>query len=305
MNRKLAETRASLPVPGRRRRRRYFSSLIAATSLAGLGLSLTPIFQQAAHATTAVYDVPLSVPTHVNVNVGAVCDNHGSTVTIFGNALLGADLNEDVIFKNNVKGTQSLTLLGKIGIDITGADLNNDLIIPKQPSSGGVGGNPYISLFFTQTDKNGIETPFTDPTIPGPNSALLLGRCVQGLGFNGSAGNGAALNALSKISLAGVTCSGKGSLINVGADSSHGGEKVHILLDNNINKVVHEKDASGDATFTVVNPSNGVHKGWGAGGAGGNPLVFTQSHFTNNLTDPPTVTDGAETFHGRCHDLQA
>jgi len=239
----------------------------------------------------------------VNVQVGAVCDNHGSSITIHGNALLGADLNEDVIFKNNTKGTQSLTVLGKIALDITGADLNGDLVIPKQPTAllNGVGGNPYISLFFTQTDKDGHETPFADPTIPGRDNALLLGRCVQGLGFNGSAGNNAALAALSRISLGGVTCSGKGSLINVGADSTHGGENVHFLFDNNINKVVHERDATGHAHFVAVNPSNGIHKGWGAGGAGGNPLVFTKSHIKNTITG--AVTDVQEVFHGRCHDL--
>src|SRR4051794_39657665 len=113
MKRKLVETRASLPKLGRRHRRRYLTSLVAATSLAGLGLSLTPIFQQSAQATTATFDVPISVPTKVNVNVDAVCTNHpGPTITINGNALLGANLKEDVIFKNNVKGTQSLTVTG-------------------------------------------------------------------------------------------------------------------------------------------------------------------------------------------------
>jgi hypothetical protein len=88
----------------------------------------------------------ISLATRVNVTVNSSgCNNSGGPqVTLSGRIALG-DL------------TARVTLIAE----------GDEIVVPKQPSQGGVGGNPLISVQFL--DGNG--DPFADP--------VDLGRCNQ------------------------------------------------------------------------------------------------------------------------------
>src|SRR5207247_2323494 len=68
---------------------------------------------------------------------------------------------------NNVKGTHTVAVVGHYDVQLVanGASIS----IPKQPVNGGVGGNPYIYLKFTDGKGHDLSGEF------------FLGRCVQGL----------------------------------------------------------------------------------------------------------------------------
>jgi hypothetical protein len=91
------------------------------------------------------------------------CSNHpGPVITLGGDITLGG-LHARFIFRNNVKGTHTAEVARDVAIILDGTTVT----IPKQPSQGGAGGNPIISIQFL--DGNG--DPISDP--------VRLGRCNQ------------------------------------------------------------------------------------------------------------------------------
>jgi len=93
--------------------------------------------------------VKCDMPVHVTANINETgCDNSpGPQITLDGTIVLGG-LQVELIFENNVKGThQTVVTLDKT---VELIPVGQEIVIPKQPVLGGVGGNP-----------------------------LFLGRCVQ------------------------------------------------------------------------------------------------------------------------------
>jgi len=89
------------------------------------------------------------------------CSNHpGPKITLGGDITLGG-LHARFIFRNNVKGTHTAQVARDVAIILDGTTVT----IPKQPSQGGAGGNPLISIQFC--DENG--DPIAEP--------VRLGRC--------------------------------------------------------------------------------------------------------------------------------
>jgi len=89
------------------------------------------------------------------------CSNHpGPVITLGGDITLGG-LHARFIFRNNKKGTHTAEATRDVAIILDGTTVT----IPKQPSQGGVGGNPLISIQFC--DEHG--DPIDDP--------VRLGRC--------------------------------------------------------------------------------------------------------------------------------
>ncbi|MCI0747744.1 MAG: hypothetical protein L0Y58_20245, partial [Verrucomicrobia subdivision 3 bacterium] len=70
-------------------------------------------------------------------------------------------LHAKFIFRNNVKGTHTAEETRDITIIRDGSAIK----IPKQPSRGGVGGNPLISIEFLDGNGTAIDDP------------VFLGRC--------------------------------------------------------------------------------------------------------------------------------
>jgi len=89
------------------------------------------------------------------------CSNKGGpNITLGGEITLGG-LHARIIFRNNVKGTHTAETVSDVAIILDGTKL----VIPKQPSKGGVGGNPLVYLQFLQGNGESIGDP------------VLLGRC--------------------------------------------------------------------------------------------------------------------------------
>jgi hypothetical protein len=98
----------------------------------------------------------------VNVH-GDGCSNKGGPYITLDGLLTLSGVKAKFIFRNNVKGTHT----AEETRDVTLLDDGTKLVIPKQPSRGGVGGNPIIIIQFLHGD----GTPIGDP--------INLGRCVQ------------------------------------------------------------------------------------------------------------------------------
>jgi len=98
----------------------------------------------------------------VNIHADSCSNKGGPFITLDGLITLSG-LKAKFIFRNNVKGTHT----AEVTREITLIDDGAKLVIPKQPSRGGVGGNPIIVIQFLHGD----GTPISDP--------VTLGRCVQ------------------------------------------------------------------------------------------------------------------------------
>src|SRR5437016_5115981 len=124
-----------------------------------------------AHATTTVsatFETPVYVQT--SISTSGCCTSPGPTIPLQEASSLsgmrGKLLFEtNVIFANSVnlvhENTQSTT------VSVVLIPPGQTITIAKQPSLGGVGGNPWIFLQFTDGKGNVVSDSF------------LLGRCVQ------------------------------------------------------------------------------------------------------------------------------
>ena len=105
-----------------------------------------------------------SIPVTLTANISALeCSNTASDIDFSGTLTTDTAVNAKIIFTNNAKGTHTNDQFITAKLLPAGASIT----FPKQPSLGGVGGNPYIYLKFL--DANG--TPI--------GSSDFLGRCVQ------------------------------------------------------------------------------------------------------------------------------
>jgi hypothetical protein len=101
----------------------------------------------------------------INANVEATsCSNSGGPNITLGGEIVLSGINAKLIFRNNLKGTHTAEATSNVRLIAEGTKL----VLPKQPSSGGVGGNPLISLQFVNCQ--------TGATLGDP---ILLGRCNQ------------------------------------------------------------------------------------------------------------------------------
>lgn len=96
---------------------------------------------------------------------GGDCYNHPGPYITFEGGVELSGLKARFIFRNNVKGTHNRIVEGTA--DVTILPDGSEVVIPKQPVLGGVGGNPLIWVQLLQ----GNCLPIDDP--------VFLGRCVQ------------------------------------------------------------------------------------------------------------------------------
>ncbi len=107
-------------------------------------------------ATTA----PVVATAHVDVES---CDNTGSSVSVTGKVTLSG-LTMRVIFRDSLDAKSSTVVTTQASLVVV--PLDQAFTIPKQPSRGGVGGNPWIYAQFIDGSGNAL------------GSQVLLGRCV-------------------------------------------------------------------------------------------------------------------------------
>jgi hypothetical protein len=139
--------------------------------------------------------------------------------------------------------------------------LNQAITIPKQPVLGGVGGNPYIYLQFTNA-AGGVMS-----------EEILLGRCVQGLNLSRELINQAILNALVET----IGCSNSGGpTISLGGDIvfSHG-LSAKLIFRNNP-RGTHTAEATSSVRLIAQGQRITIPKQPSSGGVGGNPLITIQ-----------------------------
>jgi hypothetical protein len=110
---------------------------------------------------SADFAIPSTAIAQVDV---ADCSNTGSHITLSGQLALSG-IKANILFANSVdlvhQNTQSMT------VSVVLIPPGQSITFPKQPVLGGVGGNPWIFLQFTDANGNAVSDSF------------LLGRCVQ------------------------------------------------------------------------------------------------------------------------------
>jgi hypothetical protein len=110
------------------------------------------------------------------------------------------------------------------------------------------------------------------------------------------------VDAANDLSATALSCSNKGSSIQLGANDTTTAVSGELVFTNNfvdLNGVTpHIDDTNISATwgFTLANGQS-FHKGWNVGGAGGNPLVLSQ-------VGTQTTVDGVSTFSANLGALQ-
>jgi len=223
----------------------------------------------------------LDMTTHLSLLVNELdCDNsHGPQITLEGDLTIDS-LKMKLIFMNNAKGTHTATVVNEVDVNLLpeGAKIT----IPKQPSRGGVGGNPHIYLQFN--DGNGQTL----------SQEYYLGRCVQGLNLTPDLVN----QALASVNVHADSCTNhKGPFITMDGTLTLGGLHAKLIFRNNV-KGTHTREEAIDVTLIQAGTTKIVlPKQPSRGGVGGNPIIsiqFLESDGTP-MTDPVTL--------GRCVQL--
>jgi len=247
----------------------------------------TPAFATSSSSLPHIDNTHLALPMSVSANLSAFdCSNHpGPQITFSGVTMLGG-FGVEMQFSNNVKGTHLLSVDNTV--QLTEVPAGAEIVIPKQPVLGGVGGNPFIWVQFI----NGDGTAASDE--------IFVGRCVQGAGWHVTGPTTALASATAEFSV--VSCSNSpGPFINFDGTLSFTGLSARVIFRNNDNPVggPHQADAQLSQDVVVIPPglSYTFPKQPVEGGVGGNPWIFA------GFTDGNGVLLGDMTLLGRCVQL--
>ena len=244
-----------------------------------------PVFSASSSSLPHINNTEIPIPVNVNATFTAEnCSNNpGPRITFEGVAAVGG-FGVEMTFSNNLKSTHQYTVDNVV--DLTFANSGDPIVIPKQPSRGGVGGNPFIWVQFVDAAGNATSPEY------------YLGRCVQGTryGFN----KGQSTSALGNAEFEITSCENSpGPFINVTAGLEYEGLGLRIIFRNNDNPVGGPHEASVSDAMTVI-PSGLSYtfpKQPSQGGVGGNPWIFA------GFTDGTGTKVGQATLLGRCEQL--
>jgi hypothetical protein len=245
-------------------------------ALAALSICLATTASAASFRTTVKQNARVSLTA-----TPSGCENNpGPYITLNGEIGLSG-VTARIILTNNAKFTHVAS--GDVSADVVLIPAGESIRIAKQPSRGGVGGNPWI--YFQYTDCKG-------GTIGAP---IKLGRCVQGLGnVNGNFPIPTAIAA----ALTGGCSNNPGPFITLGGDLRMGGLCGQIIFTNNA-KFTHvaSEDVCIDVTLLEDGKTLTFAKQPPLGGAGGNPHIWVEflDGSGHDLCDPIYV--------GRCVQL--
>jgi hypothetical protein len=233
---------------GKQQEEKRMKSLIAITSL----MLATTLSSQGDVTVTKAFTLP--AVAEVNVN-SSDCQNHqGPWVTLDGAIELGG-VRLQLILQNNAKGTHTATVTLETNVVLL--NLGETITIPKQPVRGGVGGNPHISIQFTDCNGNAL------------GEELYLGRCVQGLTLDPAF----LLNALASADISVGDCSNSGGpWITIGGGIKLSGVCATVIFRNNV-KGTHTAEESTTVTLLSDGATIKIPKQPVRGGAGGNPII--------------------------------
>jgi len=232
----------------------------------------------------ASFAQPLRVTTTTELSG---CDNSpGPYITISGELAIGG-LGSRMTFRNNAKGTHEYSDERKVDVVVVPA--GESITIPKQPSRGGVGGNPFVWIKFENSEGQAVS------------DEIYLGRCVQGLKGNTSVDFSGLAEALAQVSVADCANSPGPYITLNGNLALKSGVNAKLIFQNNDNPVGGPHEAQADAVVTIrlVPPGQSVRfpKQPVLGGVGGNPWIW----FAFLTAQGAQI--GEEYLLGRCEQL--
>jgi hypothetical protein len=244
-------------------------------------LTLLTLAATTAHAASISQSFAQTARVSLQATPSGCENNPGPYITLNGEiALSGASAR--IMLSNNDKGTHTAST--DVSADVVILPAGQTIQIAKQPSRGGVGGNPWIYLQFTNGHGDDLGSP------------ILLGRCVQGLTHVNQAFQ---LPCGVTGSVTGGDCTNSGGpFITLSGELRLGGLNARLILTNNA-KFTHA--AAADVVVDVVLIPEGQSitfaKQPPLGGAGGNPIISVQ--FIGGSGEPL----GSKIVLGRCNQL--
>jgi hypothetical protein len=212
------------------------------------------------------FTLPVTITGWVTEN--SWCDNKGPHIEINTSALYGGYTNQ-FTFMNNLNDKSTLEKVGEANADALDGDVWTDAV-PKQPSRGGAGGNPFVYI-----------DPEGDTDL---SNAIYIGRCVQD-GKIGQFNHGrwsvqTTTPGTQTLSLSGLECSNRTSNLSLTSETSANAVSGYLVFTNSwwgLNpQHIAPSDVAASWPFTNGLPLS-VRKGGGATGAGGNPLVTSEA----------------------------
>ena len=225
--------------------------------------------------------VKLPASAHVNATADGCENNPGPFITLEGELKLGG-LNGRLIFRNNEQGTHE-TSVDAI-VDMVILNEGESYTFAKQPSRGGVGGNPWIYLQLLDGSGRSVS------------DKVLLGRCNQGLtakDFN----FGLLASAVARVATGDCDNSG-GPTISLNGELRLGGLSARLIFQNNAKGThTHEAPVTVDIVLIPAGESITFAKQPPEGGVGGNPRIYFQ------FTSPSGAPLSSEFYLGRCVQL--
>jgi len=246
-----------------------------------VALALSACLATVASAATVTKSLNQIATVNISATPSGCENNPGPFITLNGELRLSG-INAKILLSNNVKFTHMAS--ADVAADVVLIPAGQAITIAKQPSRGGVGGNPWI--YFQFTDPSGREL----------GAPVLLGRCVQGLT---NASGSFAIPSGVNMTVTGGDCSNSGGPnITLSGEIRMGGLNGRIILTNNA-KFTHATSA--DVVVDVVLLADGQSLTFAKqpplGGAGGNPWIWVQ--FTSGSGD----AIGSPILLGRCVQL--
>ena len=224
---------------------------------------------------------PITIPIHVGAGIDAGCEKNGNVLAISTDIEHGG-CKAKVIFKRNRKSGPRRTVSRAYDIQMSEAgNLSTNIVIPKQPSDGGVGGNPYVYLVL----HDGKGTNLTEE--------YLLGRCIEGLNVSADLVMDAMM--MAKVHAAGCN-NPQGSYLTLEGDMVLSGLHARFIFRNN-EKGTHTAEVERDIELILDGTRIRVPKRILRNKIGPNPLISLQM-----LHDDGTVMS-APVVLGRCSKL--
>jgi hypothetical protein len=258
------------------------TTTISPTSTSTVGLTFDDVMNGASlpHVNLTNLNFPVKVAFQVDF---VDCSNNPGPFIYFSGFASTGGFGVRTIFRNNVKGTHEFD--SEKDIDVSLQPAGTPIIIPKQPSRGGVGGNPYIYVQFEDAHGNPI------------GDEIFIGRCVQGSSFKGSQQVACTSNTFVNYQVSGCD-NNPGPTITFDAGFSLSGINARIIFRNN-EKGTHEAIVESSTIAQVVQDGTAFSfpKQPVLGGVGGNPWIWTQ------FTDGNSVALSDEILIGRCVQL--
>jgi hypothetical protein len=244
-------------------------------------LALTVFTASSASAATVSKNFNQTGKVNLKVTPSGCENNPGPYITIDG-AMTLSGAKARLIFSNNERLTHSNSADVKVDVELTPVD--GEFRIAKQPSRGGVGGNPWIYFQFTSPSGAALTSP------------VKLGRCVQGLT---NAGGLFAIPTGAQMNVTSGNCSGAGGpFVTLDGALRIGGLNGRVILSNNA-KWTHA--AAEDVILDLVLLEDGQSitfaKQPPLDGVTGNPIIYLQF-----LTGAGAEI-GAPIKLGRCNQL--